>query len=158
MSWSSTSYSQDLAGTLGIEILTAGQLSGRRYRVLREATTTLRTQLRRICAKYKLHLVVADENRIVDNDLNANVVACLLGSRYGIAMFAQPETKQTVNPNVAYELGLMHRKVCLILKDRRLKKLPTDLIAHLYVDYSPADAQELNVHVETWIQDRVLAA
>ena len=111
-----------------------------------------------MCIKYRLHLVVADEHRIVDGDLNGNVLACLLASQYGIAVFSRPEAKQTINPNVSYELGMMHRddKVCLILKDRQLKSLPTDLIGHLYEDYSPRDSQSIVSHVETWIQERVL--
>lgn len=126
----------------------------------RDATKRLRTRIRAVCQKYKLNLIVADEQRIVENDLNSNVLACLLASSFGIAAFSRPESKQTINPNVSYELGMMHRddKPCLILKDRRLKKLPTDLIGHLYVDYVVSDKQSIISHVETWIQDRVLGS
>jgi hypothetical protein len=124
----------------------------------RDATTKLRTSIRSTCAKYKLHLLIADETHIVENDLNSNVLSCLLGSKYGIAVFSRPESQQTVNPNVSYELGMMHRddKVCLILKDRRLRSLPADLIGYLYTEYAVADQQSLVSHVELWIQDRVI--
>lgn len=124
----------------------------------REATTGLRTRIRAVCGKYSLHLVVADEQRIIENDLNSNVLACLLSSKYGIAVFSKPESKHTFNPNVAYEIGMMHRddKVCLILKDRQLKALPSDLISYLYVEYSPRDTQSVVSQVETWILDRIL--
>lgn len=124
----------------------------------RDATKLLRTKIRAVCGKYKLFLVIADEQRIVENDLNGNVLSCLLASKFGMAVFSKPEAKQTINPNVAYELGMMHRddKVCLILKDRALKSLPTDLIGYLYVDYSPSDGQSIVTRVETWISDRIL--
>jgi len=125
----------------------------------RDATKKLRASIRSTCGKYKLHLVIADEAHIVENDMNSNVLSCLLGSQYGIAVFSRPESQQTVNPNVAYELGMMHRddKVCLILKDRRLRALPVDLIGYLYTEYSAADSQSLVSHVELWIQDRVIS-
>jgi len=124
----------------------------------RETTAALRSAVRQVCKKYKLHLVIADEQRIIDSDLNGNVLACLIASRYGIAVFAKPEATQTVNPNVAYELGMMHRddKVCLILKHFRVKHLQTDLVAHLYVDVDPSDKQSVVAAVEGWIQERVL--
>lgn len=125
----------------------------------RDATKKIRASIRSTCAKYKLHLVIADETHIVENDLNSNVLSCLLGAKYGIAVFSRPESQQTVNPNVSYELGMMHRddKVCLILKDRRLRALPADLIGYLYTEYSAADQQSLVSHVELWIQDRVIS-
>ena len=124
----------------------------------RDATKRLRTSIRSVCAKFKLYLVIADEQRIIENDLNSNVLACLLGCKYGIAVFSRPESQQMINPNVAYELGMMHRedKICLILKDRRLRALPTDLISYLYTEYSAGDRQSLVSQVELWIQDRVI--
>ena len=45
-----------------------------------------------------------------------NPVAVLYCCKYGIALFDEAETGSTYNPNVAYELGMMHLqgKECLI--------------------------------------------
>lgn len=67
-----------------------------------------------------------------------NPLAVLYCCKYGIALFDEPEAGQDYNPNVAYELGIMHyqKKECLILRHKSLPQLPFDLISKLREDYS----------------------
>ena len=83
-----------------------------------------------------------------------NPIAVLYACKYGIALFDKPEgddDKNQYNPNVTYELGMMHlqRKKCLILKHSSLDKLPFDIIKDLYSEYNyPKDVIP---HIEKWI-------
>ncbi len=72
----------------------------------------------------------------ITNDVY-NPLAVLYCCKYGIALFDQPEKGADYNPNVAYELGVMHnqRKKCLILKHRCIKNVPFDIVKDLYVQY-----------------------
>jgi len=86
----------------------------------------------------QLHLnpVLARDHQLT-NDLY-NPVACLLCCSYGVAIFDRAETAQTHNPNVVYELSMMHflKRPCVILKHARLRTMPTDILTMLYEDYS----------------------
>jgi hypothetical protein len=100
--------------------------------------------------KLGLNGIVARDHRITD-DLN-NPVACLLCCNYGLAIFDKAEAKQTHNPNVVYELGMMQllKRRCVILKHRKLKAMPTDLLSRLYEDYETVD--EAAEKLRTWWQ------
>lgn len=52
-------------------------------------------------------------------------------------MFDTPEAQEMFNPNVAYELGMLHllSRRCLILKHESLKALQTDILMKLYTPY-----------------------
>lgn len=67
-----------------------------------------------------------------------NPLAVLYCCKYGIALFDEPEENSQYNPNVAYELGMMHcqKKECLIMRHSSLDTVPFDLIKNLYVTYS----------------------
>jgi hypothetical protein len=85
-----------------------------------------------------LHLnPILAKDHAITNDLY-NPVACLLCCSYGVAIFDRAQTAQTHNPNVVYELGMMHllKRPCVILKHHSLAKMPTDLLSMLYEDYS----------------------
>jgi len=85
--------------------------------------------------KLELNPIVA-RDKVITNNLD-NSVACLLCCSYGVAIFHKPEKGQKHNPNVTYELGMMHllKKPCVILKHKQLSKMPSDILAHLYEDY-----------------------
>jgi predicted nucleotide-binding protein len=61
----------------------------------------------------------------------------------------------TPNPNVFYELGLVHAlgKDTVILKEKAVK-LPADFLGTLYVEYDAGDKQkalkDLQVQLEAW--------
>lgn len=85
-----------------------------------------------------LNCVRADEAEWnITNDVY-NPLAVLNCCKYGIALFDEPEKNAEYNPNVAYELGIMHyqRKHCLIMRHSSLSEIPFDLIKNLYVTYS----------------------
>lgn len=95
-----------------------------------------------------LHLnPILAKDHTITNDLY-NPVACLLCCSYGVAVFDRAQAAQTHNPNVVYELGMMHllKRPCVILKHHNLAKMPTDLLSMLYEDYSTKSeaVQKLN--------------
>ncbi len=92
---------------------------------------------------------MASEHNITDDLYNP--VACLLCCSRGIAIFDKPDKIQLFNPNVAYELGMFHLlgRDCLILKDRTVKSLHSDILMKLYNPYR-SYAQVIGV-IESWI-------
>lgn len=82
-----------------------------------------------------------------------NPLAVLLCCKFGIALFDEPEEGALFNPNVAYELGIMHfqRKNCLILRHKSLPQMPFDLIHDLHKTYS-RDI-DLRKEVKGWLED-----
>lgn len=88
--------------------------------------------------------VLASEHSLTDDLYNP--VACLLCCSRGIAVFDRAEQDQVFNPNVAYELGMLHLlgRQCLILKHKNLETLQTDILMKLYVPFTgAADAARL---------------
>lgn len=81
-----------------------------------------------------------------------NPLAVLYCCKYGIALFDEPEEHSFYNPNVAYELGMMHLqgKHCLILKHSNLPQVPFDLVKDLYVTYSKE--LELEQRIKEWVE------
>jgi hypothetical protein len=85
--------------------------------------------------------VLASEHALTDDLYNP--IACLLCCSLGIAVFSREKPKEKHNPNVAYELGMMHllHRRCLILKHATLTSLHTDILMKLYEPYTgPASA------------------
>lgn len=96
--------------------------------------------------------ILAKNVRITD-ELGTNVMATLLCCKYGIALFDEPEKKQEINPNVAFELGIMHflDRPCLLLKSKKIASLQTDILAKLYTQYDPAKVGDISGLVRQWI-------
>jgi len=71
--------------------------------------------IKNILSKNGMEGILASENQIMDDLYNP--IACLLCCSRGIVVFDSPEARQTFNPNVAYELGMMHLlgRECLIV-------------------------------------------
>lgn len=97
-----------------------------------------------------LNAIVARDHRLTDDLYNP--LACLLCCNYGVAIFDQPEKKQTHNPNVVYELGMMQllKRRCIILKHKKLPVMPSDLLSRLYEPYATED--EAVSLVKAWAQ------
>lgn len=99
-----------------------------------------------------LNCVRADEAEWnITNDVY-NPLAVLYCCKYGIALFDEPEKSAQYNPNVAYELGIMHyqRKDCLIMKHSCLSEVPFDLIKNLYVTYS--EKYQFEAILDKWLK------
>ncbi len=85
--------------------------------------------------------VLASEHKLTDDLYNP--IACLLCCSLGISVFSREKAHEKHNPNVAYELGMMHllNRRCLILKHGTLASLQTDILMRLYETYTgPASA------------------
>ncbi|MEW6543905.1 MAG: hypothetical protein AB1411_09880 [Nitrospirota bacterium] len=81
----------------------------------------------------------ADDKQYMD-DLFPNVKAYMHESEFGVAVFERI-TADDFNPNVSLEVGYMlgMGKDVLLLKDRTLKTLPTDLTGRLYREFDTLD-------------------
>jgi hypothetical protein len=90
----------------------------------------------------------------ITNDVY-NPIAVLYCCKYGIALFDEDEEGQAYNPNVIYELAMMHclTRECLILRNDALPALPFDLIKNLYMPYKGELAVRTNV--QRWL-DRIV--
>lgn len=86
----------------------------------------------------------------ITNDVY-NPIAVLYCCKYGIALFDKPEANQAYNPNVIYELGIMHSlgRECLILRNDTLPAIPFDLIKNLYMPYRGKLAVQTNI--QRWL-------
>lgn len=98
----------------------------------------------------KFFPVIAKDHSITDDLYNP--IACLLCCRYGVAVFDAIEKQPVFNPNVAYELGMMHLlgRECLILKSTSIKAMPADILQKIYKPFSSRD--EAADKVESWIR------
>jgi hypothetical protein len=106
-------------------------------------------------------VIARDPKWQITND-SYNPIAVLFCCKYGIALFDEPEIIkdkkgkiiETIhyNPNVAYELGIMHsqRKNCLILINSELKKVPFDLLQYLHKVYTKEE--EFHIHFNDWLE------
>jgi hypothetical protein len=95
--------------------------------------------------------VLASEHNLTDDLYNP--VACLLCCSRGVAVFDKREPEEIFNPNVAYELGMLHLlgRPCLILKHSSLKALQTDVLMKLYRPYTKTD--EVSEIIKDWTRD-----
>lgn len=93
--------------------------------------------------------ILASEHNLTDDLYNP--IACLLCCSKGIAVFDEAEVGEEFNPNVAYELGMLHLldRRCLILKHRSLRTLHTDILMKLYLEYNTIE--EARSHTQDWI-------
>jgi nucleoid DNA-binding protein len=88
-------------------------------------------------------------------DLWSNVKYYMDNCSLGIAVFEQIDQRD-YNPNVSIEVGYMRaqKKPCLLLKEKRLQALPTDLCGSLYKEF---DIMNIEVSVQeavsAWIND-----
>jgi len=89
-------------------------------------------------AKHGFNCVRADDDEWnITNDVYNPIAVCYC-CKYGIALFDEPEEGANYNPNVTYELGVMHThgKKCLILKHTSLTSVPFDLVKNLHMPYT----------------------
>lgn len=101
-----------------------------------------------------LHLIRADEKDYT-GDLWENVCLHMLGCRFGIAVFEEIDRRE-FNPNVALELGFMlaQNKRCLLLKDQRMPRMPTDIVGKLYKEFNTYDiTNTVEPAISLWVRD-----
>ena len=115
----------------------------------RKRNDNLIKKLKGILLENGLRGILASENNLT-GDLY-NPIACLLCCSKGIAVFDKPEQDQVFNPNVAYELGIMHLlgRECIILKHKELNILHTDILMKLYCEYRTV--KQAAQHISNWL-------
>jgi len=94
--------------------------------------------------------ILASEHKLTDDLYNP--VACLLCCSRGIAVFDRPEKHEKFNPNIAYELGMLHLlgRPSLILKHGSLQTLQTDILMKVYADFSKAS--QIPTIIKQWAE------
>lgn len=119
----------------------------------RRRNEQLVSSLRRVLRSKGLCAVLASDHEVTDDLYNP--IACLLCCSMGIAIFDKGESQQEFNPNVAYELGMLHLlgRSCLILKHSSLRTLHTDILMKLYTPY--ASPQEASEKAAEWAEQQV---
>ncbi len=91
--------------------------------------------------EHGMNAVRADD-RDYTGELWSNIEVYLTGCQYGIAVFEEIDQRD-FNPNVSLELGyLMGRgKRTLLLKEKRLPRVPTDVVHRLYKEFDGYDIE-----------------
>jgi len=99
-----------------------------------------------------LHCVRADEKEYSD-DLWTNIEIYLTCCDYGIAVYEDMHSR-SANPNVALEVGYMlaKRKRVLLLKEKSLPAMPSDLVHKLYKKFDAFQIPKtVTAQVARWV-------
>ena len=113
------------------------------------------TCIKDVLDKNKITALRADDKQYMD-DLFPNVKVYMHGCNFGIAVFDRI-TEEDLNPNVSLEVGYMlgMGKSVLLLKDKNLKSLQTDLMGKLYKEFDPLKiSKSLPNQIEKWLSDK----
>ena len=107
----------------------------------------------------KFHIVGlrADDKQYMD-DVFPNIKTYMHGCDFGIAVYDRVLAEE-FNPNVSLELGYMlgMGKDVLLLKDRTLKSLHTDLTGKLYKNFDTSAIMDgMPSQIEKWLSDKGL--
>jgi hypothetical protein len=107
---------------------------------------------RTTCKSHGLTLHLASDRMIVD-DLWANVSAHMWACRYGIAIF-ENQTGSGVNYNLTIEVGgmLMSGRRCALLKDKSVPALPTDLVGKIYKSVDLTQRRTIADSLHAWLR------
>lgn len=100
-------------------------------------------------------LLRADDKWYAD-DLFENIKTYMQGCSFGIALFDRINTDE-FNPNVSLEIGYMMalNKPVLLLKDKTLKSLQTDLVGKLYHQFDfQYPEKTIPIVLDKWISDK----
>ena len=92
----------------------------------------IETVIRETLSKYGLTARLAKDAALSD-DLWGNIEIYMRYCRFGIAVFEEIDERE-FNPNISLELGYMYAltRRCLLLKDRHMPRLPTDICGRIY--------------------------
>lgn len=99
----------------------------------------------------------------LDDDLWNNVAAYLESCKYGIGIFNRRKKErgdeiveeEYFNPNVSLEIGFMlaRGKKVLLLKDKSLTKMPSDLVGKLYQELDLERPRKVKTIIRKWISE-----
>jgi hypothetical protein len=111
--------------------------------------------IRDALASHGIKALRADDKDYHD-DLFWNILTYIYGCAFGIAVFERIEQEE-FNPNISLEVGytMALRKPVLLLKDRTLKNLNTDLIGKLYKVFDPQNISDsIAPQLQRWLHDK----
>ena len=114
----------------------------------------LESSIRDSLGRYGLHARLA-RDRALSDDLWENIRLYMASSRYGIAVFEEIHHRE-FNPNISLELGYMYAlgRRCLLLKDKKMPRLPTDTCGKIYRDFDTYDIEATALaQVTAWCED-----
>jgi hypothetical protein len=88
-----------------------------------------------------------------NDDLWSNITFYMDNAQYGIAVFEEIDERE-FNPNVSFELGYMYAKKrqCLLLKDKRMPNLPTDVCGKIYRNFDTYDLSTVGQQIGEWCE------
>lgn len=115
--------------------------------------TEVESTIKKTLKSYGLNAVLARDVAF-DEELWSNVRFCMDHSRYAIVVF-ESLIKPDQNPNVTLELGYMLalRQPCLILKEKSLSTLNSDIIGRLYTPFDSHKAKKtVSYAIEKWLE------
>lgn len=110
-------------------------------------------------AEHGLEFHLASDRAIVD-DLWGNVAGHMWASRYGIAIF-EDRRDRGMSYNLAIEVGgmLTMGRRCLLLKDKSISSMPTDLVGMIYKSIDLDDLVSVDTAIHEWVRgDLVLGS
>lgn len=113
--------------------------------------------IKEVLSRHGITGLRADDKEYMD-DLFPNVKVYMHACDFGIAVFDRI-TEDDFNPNVTLEVGYMlgMGKDVLLLKDRTLRSLSTDLTGKLYKEFDTTDVKNtLPQQIEKWLSDKGL--
>lgn len=105
--------------------------------------------------KHSIVALRADDKQYMD-DLFPNVKTYMHACDFGVAIFDRI-TEDDFNPNVSLEVGYMlgMGKNVLLLKDKTLKSLQTDLTGKLYKQFDTTDVENsMPSEINKWLSDK----
>lgn len=108
-------------------------------------------------SRFGITAIRADEKQYHD-DLFPNILTYIFGCGFGVSVFERIETDD-FNPNVSLEVGYMFglKKPVVLLKDKTLKTLHSDLVGKLYKNFDTQDPNSsIPAELEKWLSDKEL--
>ncbi len=120
-----------------------------------KAHNEIARSIRETLGSHGITALRADDKDYHD-DLFWNILTYIYGCDFGIAVFERIEQEE-FNPNISLEVGytMALRKHVLLLKDKTLKNLNTDLIGKLYKTFDPQSISDsIAPQLERWLKDR----
>lgn len=115
------------------------------------------SSIKDVLKSHNITALRADDKEYMD-DLFPNIKIYMHACDFGVAVFDRI-TKDDFNPNVTLEVGYMlgMGKDVLLLKDKTLESLSTDLTGRLYKQFDTTDVQNtLPQQIEKWLLDKGL--
>ena len=109
--------------------------------------------LREAVASHGLTMHLASDRQL-DDDLYGNVAAHMWACQFGLALF-EDRLGRGVNENMLIEVGsmLVTGRRCALLKDKTIKKMPTNFVGHIYKSADFADVEATAALVHSWAAD-----